>query len=93
MNYKAALVKIFIILISGLTITGIYVIGKDLFKKRKQYFVKVHFCDDRPDMTMLVRSKTYPSSNDIENGPYQAMTRYEGFVNVCEVSVIKELEQ
>jgi len=55
---------------------------------RKEYQVEITYCDDRPKKTITV-TKVFVPSNKMIFTYREALPRYEGEVNVCEIKVIK----
>ena len=54
----------------------------------KKYKVKITFCDCRAPRTIEMESRVEPSNLDINNTG-QALTSFHGYLNICDVSVVK----
>ena len=55
------------------------------------YKVQLTFCDERKPIVIVVSSFYYPSNGNIETFR-TAVPKYEGYLNVCDVKVLKILK-
>lgn len=56
-------------------------------KKAPKYEVKILYCDQRPPKRVYFHSFSYPKKHDIDSY-HQAIPRYRGEVNVCDIQVL-----
>lgn len=56
---------------------------------QKSYKVEIQFCDDRPSVITTVKSLKEPSRYIISN-INKGVPSYEGYLNVCDVKVLKK---
>ena len=56
---------------------------------QKSYKVEIQFCDDRPSVITTVKSIKEPSRYIICN-INKGVPSYEGYLNVCDVKVLKK---
>jgi hypothetical protein len=83
MNMKAFLA---IVALSILTSVGIVFAIRC---NQKSYKVEIQFCDDRPSVITTVKSLKEPSRYIISN-INKGVPSYEGYLNVCDVKVLKK---
>lgn len=56
----------------------------------KKYLVRVDFCDNREPVTIKVNALWAPDNSDISTYK-EAVPRYKGYLNVCNVTTISKL--
>ena len=56
---------------------------------QKSYKIEIQFCDDRPSVITTVKSIKEPSRYIISN-INKGVPSYEGYLNVCDVKVLKK---
>ena len=79
--------KIFaiIIILSGMVSVGLVFTLKHY---EKTYKVEITFCDGRPPIVTTVMDINRPSRHRINNLK-RAVPEYKGYLNVCDVKVVK----
>lgn len=56
-----------------------------------QYLVELSFCDNRAPIKVIITDHSYPRNRCINN--YEnAVPEYKGYLNVCNINVIKQIE-
>lgn len=56
----------------------------------KEYLVRIDFCNDRESVTIKVKALSEPGNGDI-NTYKEAVPRYKGYLNVCNVTTLTQL--
>lgn len=77
----------FTIPIMLLFLFGLY----NMLPKPHQYQVKIDYCDGRKSKTLVVTADIEPSNKEISTYR-EATPRYAGEVNVCNVTLLKTLD-
>ena len=82
-------IKITIIATLSTLLYTLIILGyNESHKPTKVYEVKIDYCDNRPSKILKVESSSMPTNQDISSYK-EAMPRYAGEVNVCNINVIQ----
>lgn len=84
--------KRIIAILAGVALMVCMVYALEKAFPERQYLVKVIFCDDRPTIYLVVHGRLQESTKDILMDKHSPLTRYRGYLNVCEVKTIRELK-